>query len=106
MNYLFRLKLLVPAIYLLGALVVWFNFSRAPPDGLANIGLVLYTLPVVIVGSFILKQSFPYFPGNYYEAHALYFSTSVALLAICLFLFFLGLERLRKRRASSLVSCK
>ena len=92
------LKYLLPAIYLAGAVVVWVTFVSTNPDGLANIGIVLYTFPVVLIGTFWLKLDFPYVPGRYYEAHALYFWPSVALLAVLLFLSCHALEKIVEHR--------
>lgn len=91
---------MIPTIYLAGAGFVWHAFSGAPPDGLANIGIVIYTLPVVLVGTFLLKLEFPYVPGGYYLAHALYFWPSVVLLAATVFLVFHALQnRTRPKHA-------
>lgn len=81
------LKFLVPLVYLAGAVAVWVAFARSPPDGLANLGLVLYTFPVVFVGTFLLRQSFPYVhAGGYYGSHAFYYWPSVVVLAGLMFL--------------------
>ncbi len=88
------LKFLVPLIYLAGAIFVWVIFAGTGPDGLANIWIVIYTFPIFIIGTFLLHQQFPYMPGGYYQAHALYFWPSVTLLAIALFLIFHGLQKI------------
>jgi hypothetical protein len=95
-----KLKLIVPALYMLGAIPVWFVFSKSNPDGLANLGLVFYTYPIIAIGTFILNLEFPYFPGNYYVAHALYFLFSVVFLAVILFLIFHGLQKFTKSNQS------
>ena len=99
-RFLFRAfriaKVLVPAVYLLGAILVWVDFARTNPDGLANIGIVLYTLPIALFGIFILKREFPFVHGGYYEAHALYFSAGVGILALVLFATCLALEKLAR----------
>lgn len=77
---------------------MWITFARTNPDGLANIGIVLYTFPVVLIGTFLLKLDFPYVPGGYYQAHALYFWPSVALLAALLFLILHALQKIAERR--------
>lgn len=96
--FLKRLKYLLPALYIAGAAVVWITFASANPDGLANIGIVLYTFPIVLIGTFVLKLDFPYVPGRYYEAHALYFWPSAVLLALALFLICHALEKVVERR--------
>jgi hypothetical protein len=93
--------MVVPALYLVGAVFVWLDFARTNPDGLANIGIVLYTLPVALFGIFVLQQEFPFAPGGYYEAHAIYFSASVGLLALILFAACLALEKLTRPRVPS-----
>jgi hypothetical protein len=88
------MKLIVPALYIAGAMVIWLAFSRSNPDGLANIWIAIYTFPIVIIGTFLLQGEFPYVPGRYYEAHALYFWPSVALLALALFLILHTLQKI------------
>lgn len=88
------LKFLLPGLYVAGAAVVWLYFAGANPDGLANIWIVIYTFPIVAVGTYLLNQQFPYMPGSYYTAHALYFWTSVIFLALLLFLILRGLQKL------------
>jgi hypothetical protein len=99
---LFRIfKMAVPAVYLVGAVFVWLDFARTNPDGLANIGIVLYTLPVALFGIFVLKGEFPFAPGGYYEAHAIYFLVSAGILALILFATCLALEKLTRSRVPS-----
>jgi hypothetical protein len=76
-----------------GAVFIWIVFSRTNPDGLANIWIGIYTFPIFIIGTFLLHQQFPYVPGGYYQAHALYFWPSVILLAIAMFLIFHRLQK-------------
>jgi len=95
LSRLFRvMKFLVPVLYIAGAAFIWVDFSRTNPDGLANIWIALYTFPIVVVATFLLRDEFPYVPGRYYEAHALYFWPSVALLAVCLFFIFHALQKI------------
>lgn len=93
------LKFLLPGLYFAGAAVIWFYFAGANPDGLANIWIVIYTFPIVAVGTYLLNQQFPYMPGSYYTAHALYFWPSVIFLAFILFLTLHGLQKLFRPRA-------
>jgi hypothetical protein len=88
------MKFIVPALYIAGAMLIWLDFSRSNPDGLANIWVAIYTFPIVIIGTFLLRGEFPYAPGRYHEAHALYFWPSVALLALSLFLIFHALQKI------------
>src|SRR3954462_10121007 len=41
-----RYKMALPALYMVIALGAWFDFARLPPDGLANLGLMLVVLPI------------------------------------------------------------
>lgn len=96
---LFRvMKFLAPALYIAGATLIWLDFSSTNPDGLANIWIAIYTFPIVIVGTFLLRGEFPYMPGRYYEAHALYFWPSVALLSLSLFFIFYALQKIAQQR--------
>src|SRR4030088_3706135 len=88
------MKFIVPALYIAGAMLIWLDFSRSNPDGLANIWIAIYTFPMVIIGTFLLRGEFPYVPGRYYEAHALYFWPSVVLLTLALFLIFHALQKI------------
>jgi hypothetical protein len=98
LSRLFRvMKFIVPALYIAGAMGIWLAFARSNPDGLANIWIAIYTFPMVMIGTFLLQGEFPYLPGRYYEAHALYFWPSVALLALALFFIFHGLQRLARK---------
>lgn len=72
--------------YAIGAIPVWIGFATSPPDGLANIGLVLYTFPVVAFGTFMLKLEFPYVGGGYYVAHSVYFVAAVVWLSAGIYL--------------------
>ena len=84
-------RLVVPATYLAVALYAWVDFVRTNPDGLANVGLYLVTLPVALVGlaiteamgagSFILQPS----GFGYYGDHALYYWPSVLVTAALLY---------------------
>jgi len=95
-----KIKLIVPALYILGAIPIWFVFIKTNPDGLANLGLIFYTFPVVVVGTYIFQLNFPYFSGSYYVAHALYFWFSVIFLAVLLFLIFHRLQSITKPNPS------
>jgi hypothetical protein len=71
-----RLHILIPAAYLVGAVVVWIDFCRLLPDGLANSGIALN----------VTRREFPFFEGGYDTSHTVYFAASVLLLTALLFL--------------------
>jgi len=97
-----HLKFLLPIAYVLGALPIWSDFSQTPPDGLANVGIALYTLPIVLVVRLLTNAEFPYFDtGGYYEDHATYFVVSVSIIAAGLFGLLYSAERLRSKRAAT-----
>ncbi len=81
-----RLPYVVAILYCIGAVFVWIDFSYTPPDGLANVGIVLYTLPAFLIGKVISAREFPFFVGGYYEAHRVYFIVSVAILSSLMFI--------------------
>jgi hypothetical protein len=74
-----KFRLILPGIYLLFAAYIWWDFTRIAHDGLANMGLMLATAPVAIVGliidAIVGSKSFSLLPtGNgYLTDHALYY---------------------------------
>src|ERR671916_629149 len=44
-----RWSIILPAIYCTIAALAWIDFARLPPDGLANVGLMLVVLPVTVL---------------------------------------------------------
>jgi hypothetical protein len=99
-----RWSIILPAVYGVIAALVWIDFARLPPDGLANVGLMLAVLPVTLLdlalrGLLGLPRS-PFMPSQlgYYPAHAVFFWGSVA--AIMLGLFLLG-RWIDRRHASA-----
>ena len=82
------MKFLFPLLYLVGAASIWARFVQSSPDALADIGLVVYTFPIVAIGSYLLDLEFPYVSGGYIESRALYYWPSVALVAYVLYSFF------------------
>ena len=94
-----RFKLILPAAYLAIAALAWLDFIRLPPDGLANLGLMLVVLPVTLLelalrpasapGEFVLMPS----GLGYYGAHAVFFWSSVALIAALLALLGAMIDR-------------
>ena len=81
-------RLILPGIYLLFAIYVWWDFTRINHDGLANVGLMLATAPVTIVGliidAIIGSKSFSLLPTShgYLTDHALYYVPAVAVTAL------------------------
>ncbi|WP_210166512.1 hypothetical protein [Microvirga vignae] len=96
-----------PSLYLAFALYVWIDFTRTAHDGLANLGLLLATLPVTAVGllltSALGKTSFVLIPSGlgYYTAHAIYFWPSALLIAALLYGICSTLDRLWRRALRS-----
>jgi hypothetical protein len=88
-----RLAVWLPALYLTLAIYVWVDFARLPPDGLANLGLMLVTAPVALAGLLIGAISgasdFVLLPSGhgYLTDHAIYYVPAVAITAIVLWLF-------------------
>jgi hypothetical protein len=81
------LALWLPGLYLAFALYAWIDFTRTNHDGLANIGLMLITLPVTLIGllvsSLLGHSSFILLPSGhgYLGDHALYYAPAVAITA-------------------------
>ena len=103
MEHFLRLRIALPALYLSVAILAWVNFWQLPPDGLANVGLMLVVLPVTAL-DLILRS--PEAPGSsvlmpdsfgYYGDHALFFGISVAVIAA--FLWWVGAVLDRRRTA-------
>ncbi len=80
-----------PALYMAFALYVWIDFTHTGPDGLANLGLMLVTLPVTALGLLLTwalgRTEFVLIPTGmgYYTAHAVYFWPSALLTAALLY---------------------
>jgi hypothetical protein len=74
-------------LYVAFALYAWIDFTRTAHDGLANLGLMLVTLPVTAVGLLLTwalgKAGFVLIPSGmgYYTAHAVYSWPSALLIA-------------------------
>lgn len=99
-----KLKYVLPGAYAIVALLAWLNFWRLPPDGLANVGLMLVVLPATLLdlalrspsapGSFVLMPD----KFGYYGDHAVFFGVSALVMASLLWL--LG-ARMDRRRAAA-----
>ena len=80
----------LPGLYLAVALYGWIDFTRTNHDGLANIGLMLITLPVtligLLIGGLLGHSSFILLPSGYgyLGDHALYYVPAVAVTASAL----------------------
>jgi hypothetical protein len=85
-----KLSYVLPAVYAAVVLLAWIDFSRLPPDGLANVGLMLVVLPITLLdlalrsndrpgSSVLMPDSF-----GYYGDHAVYFGTSVLIISAAL----------------------
>ena len=97
------LRLILPGLYGLICAAAWLDFARLPPDGLANVGLMLTVLPVTLVDLGIQaviarERSVFMLQGlGYYKAHAVFFWTAAAVLAGCLYLAGAAVDRRRAR---------
>ena len=95
-------RFLLPSLYLAFAIYAWIDFVYLPADGLANVGLMLVTLPVTIVGLIISwaigSASFVLLPSGfgYYGNHAIYYWPSVLLTALLLYWLAAGVRRLMR----------
>jgi hypothetical protein len=85
-----RARYILPGLYLLLAMYVWFDFASAPPDGLANVGLFAVTLPITLLGLAIGAISgtrefvlLPDGPG-YLLSHAIYYIPAASVTALLL----------------------
>ncbi len=83
-----RARFILPGLYLLAALYVWVDFTGINRDGLANVGLMLVTLPVTLVGLLLGwiagSSSFILLPDGhgYLADHALYYVPAVVVTAL------------------------
>ncbi|MGB8818718.1 MAG: hypothetical protein WCC66_12440 [Rhizobiaceae bacterium] len=89
-----RIAIIITSIYVLSAVAVLAAFLIAPPDGLANIWIAVWTLPVALAGLALLYWpfgiEFPFVPSSgpltgYYASHTVYFTLAVLLIAALLF---------------------
>jgi hypothetical protein len=98
-----KLRIILPAVYLVIAAAVWVDFMRLPPDGLASAGLMLVVLPVTLLDLALRRSDAPgrsvFIPDalSYYPAHAVFFGTSVVCIAVVLWLLGVAIDRLRAR---------
>ena len=85
------MRFILPSLYLLFAAYIWWDFTRLPPDGLANSGLFLVTAPVAVLGLIIdmvagSKRFFLLPDGyGYLMNHALYYARAVVVTALLVY---------------------
>jgi len=98
------MRLALPGLYLLIALYAWVDFARAPPDGLANVGLMLVTAPVtlagLLIGTLIGATDFVLLPSShgYLTDHAIYYVPAVAVTTLLLWLLGRAIDHAAGRR--------
>ncbi len=99
-----KLKKVLPIGYCAIALLAWLDFARLPPDGLANVALMLVVLPLTVIdlllrpsaaqgASVLMPSSF-----GYYLDHAIFYGVSVLVIAVSLCWFGSWLDRRRGLR--------
>lgn len=87
-----RAQLWLPAPYCLIALFAWMDFVKRPPDGLANLGLVLIVFPYTMLddalGSWLNVRESVLMPSGhgYIRDHAIFFGGGVLFVTLLLFL--------------------
>ena len=82
--------------YLAFAIYAWCDFVSTNHDGLANLGLIVVTAPVAVVGLVVSGGgSFALIPGGhgYLADHAIYYVPAVACTAVLLWLIGRRIER-------------
>ena len=99
-----KLKFVLPGAYCAVALLAWIDFALAPPDGLANLGLMLVVLPATLLDLALRPADAPgssvLMPDSlgYYANHAVFFWCSVLLIAGALWELGRHLDRKRAAR--------
>ena len=82
--------------YLAFAIYAWCDFVSTNHDGLANLGLIVVTAPVAVVGLILSGGgSFALIPEGhgYLSDHAIYYVPAVACTAVLVWLIGRGIER-------------
>ncbi|QLI81557.1 hypothetical protein HZU75_08450 [Chitinibacter fontanus] len=70
-----------------GALPIWWSFYFSGREMWAAFWLYIYTLPVsMLMNIWLMPGEFPFFTGDYFLAHSLYFGCAVLLLTALLWL--------------------
>ena len=93
-----RTAKIVTGIYLASAAFVLLQFWLAPPDGLANIWIAVWTLPVTLAGLALFYWpfgvEFPFVPSSgslgHYGSNTIYFVLACLLIAAVLYRFIGG----------------
>jgi len=94
---------ILPLAYCAVAFVAWLNFMLLPPDGLANLGLMLVVFPVTLIDLALRPSSAPaeavLVPDGlgYYVGHTVYFAVAVVVIAAALWWFGRFLDRVLGR---------
>lgn len=83
----------LPGGYAAGGLLVLLQFWQLPPDGLANIWIFIYTLPLALLGYWLWPGQFPFMPGGFHVAHTVYFIPAVLFISAVLWLLIWGVRR-------------
>ena len=102
-----KLKIVLPAAYCAVALLAWIDFARLPPDGLANLGLMLVVFPITLLDLALRPADAPgssvLMPDSlgYYADHAVFFGCSVLVIAAALWWLGRYLDRKRAARGHS-----
>jgi hypothetical protein len=98
-----KFKLVLPALYIAVALLAWLDFARLPPDGLANLGLMLVVMPITALDIALRPANSPghsiLMPDRfgYYGNHAVFFAVSVLVIATLLWIVGAAIDRHRDR---------
>ena len=99
-----KYRVLLPAAYSAIALLTWVDFMSSPPDGLANVGLMIVALPVTLLDLMLRPSSAPgsfvLMPDSlgYYANHAVFFAGSVFVIGAGLWLLGSLIDRHRDSR--------
>jgi hypothetical protein len=95
-----KARLILPVVYLVVALGAWLDFASLPPDGLASLGLWLVVFPIALLDIALRSSAAPgssvFMPDGhgYYGDHAIFFSVSVLIMAVLLYVLGGYIDRL------------
>jgi len=92
-------RYILPALYIAFAVYAWIDFVNTNPDGLANLGLFLVTLPVtlldLLLGALLNRTEVLMPQGHgYIGDHALYYVPAVAFTAALFWLLGRAIDRI------------
>ena len=94
-----KLRLILPVTYGAFAALAWLDFARLPPDGLANLGLMVAVAPVSLADLAMRpifgSQRSLFIPSGlgYYPAHAVFFAASATFVAAGLYALGRAIDR-------------